>query len=155
MAQHDRNLLKRADIERFQKWLDGNEWRVGKGEYQLMQVKLAKGWGAICFDASGAVTTPPEIAPLIKQFKSGKPRTAPPVQPAAVINISEEQHIEDLRDDFAMAALQGIMVSTSTQDAKRELMIESQKAGASLPDYIADISYRMADAMLAARKPRN
>jgi len=154
MAQHDRNLIKPADIERFKQWLGGSEWRIGKGEYQLMQVKLAKGWGAVCIDASGIVTTPTEIAPLIKQFKSGKPRVAQPAPSAAVTTISDKQYLEDLRDDFAMSAMQGFLSSTGSEDSKSEWVTESRASGVTLPEYMARMSYRMADAMLAERKIR-
>lgn len=153
MAQHDRNLLKKSDIQSFMKWLDGNEWRVGKGEYQLMQVKLQKGWGAICIDAAGVITTPTEIAPLVKLFKAGKPRNAIPMAPAAApSSISQKQHLEDLRDDFAIAALQGFISSTADADARHEMLLECSKEAVDLPEYIARMSYRMADAMLAERK---
>lgn len=136
MAQHDRNLIKMADIERFKQWLGGSEWRIGKGEYQLMQVKLAKGWGAVCIDASGIVTTPTEIAPLIKQFKSGKPRAAQPAPSAAVATISDKQYLQDLRDDFAMAALTGLV---------------SKSGGPYSPPALAYEAYIIADAMIDAR----
>jgi hypothetical protein len=146
MAQHDRNLLKKSDIQSFMKWLDGNEWRVGKGEYQLMQVKLHKGWGAICIDAQGVITTPTEIAPLIKMFKAGKPRNAIPMAPAAApATISEKQYLDDLRDDFAIAALQGILAAGGVTSLG---MHESSNT----PGGISGCAYQIADAMLAERK---
>ena len=152
MAQHDRNLLKKSDIQSFMKWLDGSEWRVGKGEYQLMQVKLQKGWGAICIDASGVITTPTEIAPLIKMFKAGKPRITPPPAASLPRTTNQQQFQDELRDDFAIAALQGFLSATGAEDARNEMLVECNKEGVDLPEYIARMSYRMADAMLAERK---
>lgn len=106
MTQHDRGLLKKADIEKFQKWLDGAEWRVGKGDFQLMQVKLHKGWGAICFDARGVISTPTEIAPLVKRFKAGQPRY-PEVAPGSVMTV--QQFNADLLDDIAIEAMKALL----------------------------------------------
>lgn len=134
MAIHDRNLIKRADIKRFQVWLDANDqaWRPGKGDYQMMQVKIGKGWGAICTDAAGVITTPPGLAPLIKLFKQGGAvkKTA---APAAKL----DTFLDDLRDDFAMSAMQG----------------RCHLEYSAWADLAAD-AYNIADAMLAERAKR-
>ena len=137
MTKYDRGLLKKADIEKFQKWLDGAEWRVGRGDFQLMQVKLHKGWGAICFDARGVISTPSEIAPLIKRFKAGQPRY-PEAAPGSVM--TADQFDAELLDDFAIAALQGVLSAQNPKPLSAEAA--------------AKFAYLAADAMLAERKKR-
>ena len=143
MSAHDRNLLKRADIERLKVWLDANDqsWRPGKGDYQLLQVKIGKGWGAVCTDAQGVITTPPELAPIIKLFKQGKPM----VEEGRLLaekdaQARNKQFLDDLRDDFAMAALPEVIRHFDTDG----------RLAWSHAD-IAKESYMLADAMLAER----
>ena len=146
MAQHDRNLLKRADVERFTTWLTqaGESARPGKGEYQLLQVKVGDHWRAICINAGGEVSTPKEIAPLIKLFKaSGKPaqieakKAAPKSESAEFLN--------DLRDDFAMAAMQAYLNGHVSYYGHENHWT---------PSGIASEAYDVADAMMAERAKR-
>lgn len=139
MATHDRNVLKRADLKRFQDWLNDNDlaWRPGKGEYQLMQVKLQDGWPAICTNAQGVVTTPPALREMIQRFKKGLPYTGKtPRKPE-----ENAGFISDLRDDIAMAAMQGLLARPFTKD----------EAGRPFVEWVAAVSYEIADEMIAAR----
>lgn len=142
MTQYDRGLLKKADIEKFQKWLDGAEWRVGKGEFQLMQVKLHKGWGAICFDARGVISTPSEIAPLIKRFKAGQPR-----YPEAALGsvMTEDQYNADLRDDIAIEAMKPLLTGLISHYGHDNHGLYAE---------IASEAYDIAEAVIAERAKR-
>lgn len=144
MAQHDRNMLKKTQIKLFQAWLDANgiEHRPGKGEYQLLQVKTAKGWPAICIDAKGVITTPSELAQMINLFNLGKSMPSNTMARADAIAVEQaqlkrQQFLDDLRDDFAMAALQARAAGDYSAWA----------------DLAAD-AYNIADAMLAERAKR-
>lgn len=135
MAQHDRCMLNKHDIERFKAWLTDNRitWREGKGDFQLLQVKLEKGWGAICTSAKGVITSPQALRSMIQHFQAGKPLKAKP----AAKPVEDQQFLNDLRDDFAMAAMQ------------------ARAAGdySAWSDLAAD-AYNIADAMLAERAKR-
>lgn len=50
--------------------------------------------------------------------------------------MAQKQYDEDLRDDFAIAAMQGFIVGTNKPNL----------------EFIAETAYKMADAMLAERK---
>jgi hypothetical protein len=144
MAAHDRGYLKKVEIAKFQVWLDANEqiWRPGKGDFQLMQVKIGKGWGAVCTNAKGVITTPAELAPLIKLFKQGVA-----VKKGAAPAAKRDTYLDDLRDDFAIAALQGILAYPGCE-------MRGSHHNNNTPDGVAAMAYGYADAMLAERAKR-
>lgn len=149
MAQHDRMLLNKHDIERFKAWLNDNRqtWREGKGDYQLLQVKIGKGWGAICTDAKSVITTPPALRAMIQHFQAGKPY---PVK-AAAKPAEDQQYLNDLRDDFAMAALPSFLELCPT-----EVWNQGQWPAGKIDhaELVAKSAYCVADAMLAERAKR-
>lgn len=150
MTAHDRNLLKRADVERFQGWLNDNQlaWRPGKGDFQLMQVKLAKGWGAICVDGKGVVTTPPALREMIQRFSKGLPYTGKtPREKAEEHQAAHAQFLDDLRDDIAMHALQGMLAYPGCE-------LRGSHHNNNTPAGVAEMAYQYADAMLAERAKR-
>lgn len=144
MAVHGRGMIKKSDLTKFQVWLDANgqAWRPGKGDFQLMQVKIGKGWGAICTDAQGVITTPPDLASMLRLFKQGKPM--PQKQHTAPVKriMTKQQFEDDLRDDFAMATMASI---TGTKEYFDGAWSQSE---------VARQSYDMADAMMAERAKR-
>lgn len=150
---YDRNLLKPKQIEGFKAWLDENQlvWRHGKGQNQALQVKLKDSWTAISVSESNVVTTSPSLREMIAHFNKGLPYTAKPQrtdQPDTDVltreQASEKQaaFLEDLRDDFAMRAMQAWLGAADFFDCGDSNMLKST----------AEFSYRMADAMLEARK---
>lgn len=145
MAQHDRGLLKVTEVERFRMWLEANgqAWRPGKGDYQLLQVQIGKDWPAICVDAKSVVTTPPQLASLIKLFKQG----------GTVDALKKEAKTEAkpsaLRDELAMLAAESMLpdymaLIRMDQDGGMDSVKRSLKV-------TAEVCYHFADAMLAAR----
>lgn len=141
-TKSDKGLLNASELEQFQNYLStvGIEHRHGKGEYQVLQVKCGKSWLAICRDARGLLTTPPELRLTVNNFNSGaKPKPAPKSKAKA-----RDQFLEDLRDDFAMHALQGICAGLHTGEDPH-----GWTAG-----MIACDAYRIADAMIAERALR-
>lgn len=145
MAQHDRMLLNKHDIERFKAWLNDNRqtWREGKGDYQLLQVKIGKGWGAICTDAKSVITTPPALRAMIQHFQAGKPYQVK----AAAKPIEDQQYLNDLRDDFAMYALQGMLAYPGCE-------MRGSHHNNNTPAGVSAMAYDYADAMLAERAKR-
>ncbi len=143
---YDRNLLAFKDIEAFQKWLDENQlaWRKGKGPHQVMQVALKDSWTAISVSERKCVTTNPALREMIQRFKKGMPYTGktPRIDPATQVQLAEspDSFMEDLRDDFAIAAL-GMLAHQLTN-----LVSPGWSA-----EQIAAASYRLADAMIAER----
>lgn len=188
--KHDRNLLKAKQLPQFRVFLDaaGFEVRDGKGDFEVLQVKVGPNmWAVINRNAQGELSTHPELRTLINRFKAG------PANPEVTRNhpihnnfkafhrslcerfgyvhdpefwwrdtISLEEHIasqltkpaptdsflEDLRDDFAMRAMQGYLAN-SWQAKELDALGESS---AQQMATVAEISYAMADAMLKARK---
>lgn len=62
-----------------------------------------------------------------------------------------DQFLEDLRDDFAMHALQGLLANTCVLSPKTGAL---RPIGEKTPEVAARDAYRFADAMLEARKVR-
>ncbi|MBG6289485.1 hypothetical protein I5I61_18685 [Pseudomonas nitroreducens] len=140
MAAHDRNMLTKQQISQFKVWLDKNgiTWREGKGEFELIQVKLSRGWLAIFTNASGVVTTPVQFREMIAAFKKGQPY-------GGHVKVSQGEpsaFLEDLRDDFAMRAMVAMIGHYSANGAESICQQYAEIAGE---------AYRVADAMLAAR----
>lgn len=138
---YDRNLLKFKDVAGFQAWLDENQlaWRPGKGENQVMQVKLKDGWPAVCVNAAKTVvTTAPAMREMIQRFNKGMPYTGktPRTEPADGF----DEFLQDLWDDYAMHALQGIL-------GRREHSFDT-------PQAYAHLAASYADAMMAERAKR-
>lgn len=143
---YDRNLLAFKDIEAFQKWLDENQlaWRPGKGAHQIMQVALKDSWTAISVSEKKAVTTSPALREMIQRFKKGLPYTGktPRIDKDTQVQLAEspDSFIEDLRDDFAIAAL-GMLAHQYTNQGQPGWSAER----------IAAASYEIADAMIKQR----
>lgn len=134
----DKGLLKAPSLDQFKQYLTdiGMEHRPGKGQYQVMQVKCGPSWLAICRDARGYITTPIELRLAVNNFNAGaKPLKAPAPPPPK----PREHFLDDLRDDFAMAAMSSILGS---QASKSSLSV------------LAEDAYDVADAMLAERARR-
>ncbi len=134
----DKGLLKAASLDQFKQYLTniGMDHRAGKGEYQVMQVKCGASWLAVCRDARGHITTPIELRLAVNNFNSGAmPLPKAPLKPPIR---TREQFLDDLRDDFAMAALQGDLAAMPPDAPFR-------------PEVLATRAYHVADAMLAAR----
>lgn len=131
---HSKSKLTTKDIKSFREFLElrGFKCRDGKGEWQSLQVQniADRGWKAFCHNAKGVVTSPVEFDALIQVFKA-------PVDPAPVVEVIDRpaSHDSDLLDDFAIAALQGLLSSQDRYEA----------------DSISAASYRIARAMMAER----
>lgn len=131
---HSKSKLTTKDIKNFREFLElrGFKCRDGKGEWQSLQVhNVTDGfWKAFCHNAKGVVTSPVEFDALIQVFKA-------PVDPAPVVEVIDRpaSHDSDLLDDFAIAALQGLLSSQDRYEA----------------DSISAASYRIARAMMAER----
>lgn len=131
---HDKNLLKLDQLSLFRAWLEmvGFEVRDGKGAFEVLQVKTGPStWAVINRNGQGVLSSHPDLKPLIHSFKAAsttiKPKAPAPAAPA-----------DDLRDDFAIAALQGLLASGNETSAR----------------LLATSAYELADAMLEARKVR-
>lgn len=146
--KHDKGLLKADKLAAFREWLvaAGFEVRDGKGEFQCLQVKTSPTcWSVVGRNAVGTLSTHPDLRTLINRFNSGKPwletvSAAAPVEAAA-----PDQFLDDLRDDFAMHALQGLL-SWPGDEASGSYHSNSD------PAHTASMAYEYADAMMTARK---
>ena len=131
---HSKRKLAIEEIENFRKFLErrGFKCRNGKGRDQLMQVQNqgAPGQNVFCKTAKGAVSYPAIFDDLVELFHA-------PVDPAPVVEVIDRpaSHDSDLLDDFAIAALQGLLSSQDRYEA----------------DSISAASYRIARAMMAER----
>lgn len=131
---HIKRKLAVEEIESFRKFLErrGFKCRNGKGRDQLMQVQNqgAPGQNVFCKTAKGAVSYPAIFDDLVELFHA-------PVGPAPVVEVIDRpaSHDSDLLDDFAIAALQGLLSSQDRYEA----------------DSISAASYRIARAMMAER----
>lgn len=133
---HSKSKLNTNEIPSFRKFLEdrGFKCRDGKGDWQLLQVQniADRGWKAFCHNAKGVVTSPVEFDALIQVFRA-------PVDPAPEVEVidREASHDSDLLDDFAIAALNGILSGNNVS-----IKDESSLAGD---------SYKIAKAMMAER----
>ena len=130
------------EIPEFRKFLEarGFKCRDGKGEWQSLQVQniTDKGWKAFCHNAKGVVTSPVEFDALIQVFRA-------PVDPAPAVEVIDPppSHDSDLLDDFAIAALQGLLAYPGN---------ERWGSFATMPtEDVAKTSYEFAKAMMAER----
>lgn len=156
---HDRNMITPGDIARLCIWLteNGIEWRGPKGDYQLLQIKVKDGYGAICVNAKGVVSSPPSVRELLRDFSAGKPCTAQSSKDSAIggrqAAIANDEFLSDLRDDFAMRAAQGMLANSGSP------IQADEQSGWSLANctfaHVAQQAYEFADAMLEARKVRS
>lgn len=134
---HSKSKLTIEEIESFRKFLErrGFRCRNGKGRDQLMQVQNqgAPGQNVFCKTAKGAVIYPAIFDDLVELFHA-------PVDPAPAVEVIDRQasHDSDLLDDFAIAALQGILASTPDAIGWR-------------PANTAGSAYEIALAMMAER----
>lgn len=132
---HSKRKLAIEEIEIFRKFLErrGFKCRNGKGRDQLMQVQNqgAPGQNVFCKTAKGAVSYPSIFDDLVELFHA-------PVDPAPAVEVIDRaSHDSDLLDDFAIAALNGILSGNNVS-----IKDESSLAGD---------SYKIAKAMMAER----
>lgn len=133
---HSKRKLAIEEIESFRKFLErrGFKCRNGKGRDQLMQVQNqgAPGQNVFCKTAKGAVSYPAIFDDLVELFHA-------PVDPAPAVEVIDHpaSHDSDLLDDFAIAALQGMLSGDS-------VAIQSES-------HLAKDSYTIAKAMMAER----
>lgn len=137
---HSKRKLAIEEIEGFRKFLErrGFKCRNGKGRDQLMQIQNqgAPGQNVFCKTAKGAVSYPSIFDDLVELFHA-------PVDPAPAVEVIDRpaSHDSDLLDDFAIAALQGLLACPvrGTWDS----VIPSESA--------AKEAYKFARAMMAER----
>ena len=144
---HSKSKLTTKDINSFREFLEarGFKCRDGKGDWQSLQVQniTDRGWKAFCHNAKGVVTSPVEFDALIQVFKA-------PVDPAPSVEVIDRpaSHDSDLLDDFAIAALQGILANKE----EMELVQKASFIGSLDPDEaLASRSYSVGLAMMAER----
>lgn len=107
---HSKRKLAIEEIESFRKFLErrGFKCRNDKVRDQLMQVQNrgAPGQNVFCKTAKGAVIYPAIFDDLVELFHA-------PVDPAPAVEVVDrpDSHDSDLQDDFAIAALQGLLAS--------------------------------------------
>ncbi len=154
---HDRNMITTSDIARLCAWLTANgiDWRGPKGDFQLLQVRVEDGYGAICTNAKGVVSSPPSLREMLRDFSMGKPHTAQSSKDAIFggrkAAVANDDFMTDLRDDLAMHALQGLLSNPHFLQPHPET---GRSIGPKTPELAARDAYRFADAMLEARKVR-
>ncbi|MES2871427.1 MAG: hypothetical protein V4749_17865 [Pseudomonadota bacterium] len=151
-------MITPGDIARLCIWLTANgiDWRGPKGDYQLLQIKVKDGYGAICTNSKGVVSSPPSVRELLRDFSMGKPCTAQSSKDSAIggrqAAIANDEFLSDLRDDFAMRAAQGMLANSGGP------IQSSDRCGWELVNCnfadVAQQAYAFADAMLEARKVR-
>lgn len=130
-----KSKLSTNEIPAFRKFLEarGFKCRDGKGDWQSLQVQniTDRGWKAFCHNAKGVVTSPVEFDALIQVFRA-------PVDPDQVTGSLEitASHDSDLLDDFAIAALQGILSNPHVVNN---------------PEHVSTMAYMHAKAMMAER----
>jgi hypothetical protein len=146
---HDLKMITMPQVARFKAWLDANgiTWRDGKGDYQVMQVKLAKGWGAICRDKNMVLSTPPGIREMLKMFKAGKPMPTA-AKPAPT---ESAEYLQDLWDDVALAALPTFLQLAQTEIWNQGMGLTGPTDDAALAAKAAACA---ADAFMAERAKR-
>lgn len=139
---HSKIKLSTNEIPAFRKFIEvrGFKCRDGKGDWQSLQVKniTDRGWKAFCHNAKGVVTSPVEFDALIQVFRS-------PVDPVPAVEVIDHpaSHDSDLLDDFAIAALQGLLAYPGN---------ERWGSFATMPtEDVAKTSYEFAKAMMAER----
>lgn len=146
--KNDRNQLLTKQIPKFQIWLDENGivWRKPKGEYQVLQIKLNTAWAAICTNAQGVISTPPALREMIARFKKGLPFTGKAERvESSKVPYEAPADLSDLRDDFAISAMQGAIIARGERGNDFQFINEAE---------LAIGAYRMADAMIAARSAK-
>ena len=110
---YDRNTIMQAQLPALRAYLDANgiHHRDGRGDYQLLQIAVEKGWGVICTNELGMVSSDPKLRPLLNHFRKGKPFT---VRKDATVSAAPEtatpaedaEYLNDLRDSLAVAIVQ-------------------------------------------------
>lgn len=138
---HSKRKLNTAEIPAFRNFLEarGFNCRDGKGEWQSLQVQniTDKGWKAFCHNAKGVVTSPVEFDALIQVFRA-------PVDPVPAVEVIDRaSHDSDLLDDFAIAALQGMLAYPGNEQWGSFAIMTVDDA--------AKTSYEYAKAMMAER----
>ena len=136
---HSKSKLNTNEIPSFRKFLEdrGFKCRDGKGDWQSLQVQniADRGWKAFCHNAKGVVTSPVEFDALIQVFRA-------PVDPVS-LKIVDYQHDSDLLDDFAIAALQGMLSYPGNEQWGSFATMTTED--------VAKTSYEFAKAMMAER----
>ena len=139
---HSKSKLMTKDIKSFREFLElrGFKCRDGKGEWQSLQVQniTDRGWKAFCHNAKGVVTSPVEFDALIQVFRA-------PVDPAPAVEVIDrpDSHDSDLLDDFAIAALQGMLAYPGNEQWGSFATMTTED--------VAKTSYEFAKAMMAER----
>lgn len=139
---HSKRKLAIEEIEGFRKFLErrGFKCRNGKGRDQLMQVQNqgAPGQNVFCKTAKGAVSYPSIFDDLVELFHA-------PVDPAPAVEVIDHpaSHDSDLLDDFAIAALQGMLSYPGNEQWGSFATMTTED--------VAKTSYEFAKAMMAER----
>lgn len=139
---HSKSKLNTNEIPSFRKFLEdrGFKCRDGKGDWQLLQVQniADRGWKAFCHNAKGVVTSPVEFDALIQVFRA-------PADPAPAVEVIDlpASHDSDLLDDFAIAALQGMLAYPGNEQWGSFATMTTED--------VAKTSYEFAKAMMAER----
>ena len=150
MGNADAKMITMNQIQHLKSWLDVNgiTWRDGKGDYQVMQVKIGKGWAAIHHDKNMVISTPPSLRDMLKLFKAGKPM---PAAAKKAPTVESAEYLQDLWDDAAIAALPTFINLARTE-------IWNQGLGLTGPTDNAVIAAKaaacVADAFMAERAKR-
>jgi hypothetical protein len=133
---HSKSKITMEEIQGFRKFLEarGFKCRDGKGQWQLLQIQsvTGHGWKPFCHNAKGVVNSPSEFDALIQVFKA-------PVDPAPAVEVIDQpaSRDSDLLDDFAIAALQGLL--------------SADKGLYAMPATASIHAYEIAKAMMAER----
>lgn len=88
----------------------------------------------------------PTIETIVEGVKDG---SIDPSQAVAWLHVHAESAARDLRDDFAMSALQGLLPSVEMYSKE---LVRQGKPDVSLTQFMSVMAYAYADAMLAARQ---
>lgn len=144
---HSKRKLAIEEIESFRKFLElrGFKCRDGKGDWQSLQVQniTDRGWKAFCHNAKGVVTSPVEFDALIQVFKAPVDSGPTIVFDTPTMRSEKIQHDSDLLDDFAIAALQGMLAYPGNEQWGSFAIMTVEDA--------AKTSYEYAKAMMAER----
>ncbi|NTE96715.1 hypothetical protein [Agrobacterium tumefaciens] len=152
MSSFKKGLLKLEQIPAFRQYLEGMSIPVrdGKGAFQVLQVQVTEtGWAVIARDNRDTLSSDPLLSGLIASFKVQN------LKPAQTVKAQiQTEDLEILRDDFAMAALQGMLANSGVlaPQVSGGGGCGGPAIGPKTPELAAREAYRFADAMMEARK---
>ena len=142
-----KSKLNTNEIPAFRKFLEarGFKCRDGKGDWQALLVQniTDRGWKAFCFNTKGVVTSPVEFDALIQVFRAPVDSGPSIVFETPTMRAEKIQHDSDLLDDFAIAALQGMLAYPGNEQWGSFAIMTVEDA--------AKTSYEYAKAMMAER----